>query len=129
MAFDNPKTAFEAITESTTLARPKENWIILYKDQPIQLKDNGKNRWNKPQHALCALTRAWEDAERLAHPYYTDKTVPGELRRKWLAEFKEWRKTNIRIVRQEVFECKIEPAELNEEERAYLASCGPEDTW
>ena len=122
MPCKDPQQAFEALTEPADLTPVKENWLILYKDKPIQLKCNGKFRWNRRHQALTALTHAWYLAMKRDHPGLDHPT-----RCQWLEDFKKWRETNILFECQEAFEkshatpATIEPAPLDEEDLKALA--------
>lgn len=98
--FSDPANALAMITRPLTQLTPvRENWIILYRGKPIALRTNGKWRWNKRNHALCALTNAFETAL-----HYSGTRPSHDQHKEWLENFKVWRKTNIQLVQQEEFE-------------------------
>ena len=109
----NAQAAFEAVTiPAEKLAKPKENWVILYQGKIMAIAGTKKMIWNKPGHALNALTRAYADAignqthyyRYRQHPNKGKEPPPYEIQQKWLQDFKDWRAKNIQIVRYE--ECK-----------------------
>jgi len=73
----------------------------------MKLATNHKQRWNRPSHALSALTNAFEVTLCMNYGYSLSQ-VPYKQRQDWLAAFKEWRSRNIQIVRQEDYDCNAE---------------------
>jgi len=76
-----------------------ERWVILYKGSEVRL-NSGKQVWARPNHALCALTNAYETILQ-QQPYSIRSRIPYAQRKTDLETFKKWRSENIQIVQQE----------------------------